>query len=156
MLWTAIIGPSGTTKSPALEAALAPLYRRQALALRDHREAMQRYGVESGEYQMQLKAWQARGRAAGEPQPEPPCEPVLERFWCSDVTVEALAVRLQSSPRGLLIVRDELAGWFGGFDQYKGGKGGDCAHWLTMHGARNMLVDRKTGERPTYCVRRAS
>ena len=27
---------------------------------------------------------------------------------------------------------DELAGWLGGMDQYKSGRGSDSAHWLSM------------------------
>ncbi len=54
------------------------------------------------------------------------------------------------------MIRDELAGWVGGFDQYKGGKGSDTAHYLTMHGARDLLVDRKSADRRTTIVRRAA
>jgi hypothetical protein len=48
-----------------------------------------------------------------------------------------------------------LAGWLGSFDAYKNGKA-DSAHWLTMHGARNLLVDRKgAGQKPIYVPRAA-
>src|SRR5262249_38478819 len=50
----------------------------------------------------------------------------------------------------------ELAGWIQGFGQYKGSKGADSAHFLTMHGARNLLVDRKTGDQTTIYVPRAA
>ena len=68
--------------------------------------------------------------------PTPPPKPVCRRLVVSDSTIEAIADRLQESPRGLLLARDELSGWINGFGQYKGGKGGDASHWLTMHGAR--------------------
>ncbi len=74
-----------------------------------------------------------------------PEAPIADRCWTDDATTEALAVLLQQNPRGLLMVRDELAGWFN-FDRYAGGKGGgDAAKWLKMFGGRPMVVDRKTG-----------
>jgi hypothetical protein len=71
--------------------------------------------------------------------------------------VEAIAPLLQANPRGLLLSRDELAGWIGSFDRYTGGKGSaDAAHWLSMHNGEEIVVDRKTGNPPTICVPMAS
>src|SRR5262249_9740784 len=70
---------------------------------------------------------------------------------CSDITVEALADRLCSTPRGTLVTLDEMAGWFGSFNQYKSG-GADVAHWLAMFGARALKVDRKTGDKTTMYI----
>ena len=75
---------------------------------------------------------------------------MCQRFHCCDITVEAIAKRLAAAPKGLLLATDELAGWLGSFDRYTNGKG-DVEHWLTMHGARDLMVDRKTeGQRPIY------
>ena len=69
-------------------------------------------------------------------------------FWCS-----LLAPILLANPRGLLMARDELAGWIGSFDRYSGGKGGaDAAHWLSMHNGESVTVDRKTGRPRTIHV----
>ncbi len=156
VIWAAIVGESGTLKSPALDAPLKPIRERQAEAMKEFIEAMNRYLAQCGHFEAELADWKRKGRKAGEPQPEPPEKPVCERFWCSDITVEALAERLSNAPRGLLLVRDELAGWLKGFDAYRGGKGGDTAHWLSMHGARDLLVDRKTGDKTTIYVRHAA
>jgi hypothetical protein len=43
-----------------------------------------------------------------------------------------------------LLVRDELAGWIGGFDRYTGRHGGDVAHWLSTYTGEDFLFDRKT------------
>jgi hypothetical protein len=53
---------------------------------------------------------------------------------------------LLNAPRGLLMVRDELAAWLGNFGRYsKGGNGGgESAKWLELHGGRTVMVDRKT------------
>ena len=45
---------------------------------------------------------------------------------------------------------DELAGWIGSFDAYRSGGGKDRPHWLSMHGARPVKVDRKTGNTLLY------
>jgi len=156
VLWGAIVGDSGTTKSPAADAATRPIKRRQARAIEEYRRSLEIYQEALEEYRLALDDWKKSGRKRGEPKPEEPEQPVCQRVYCSDVTVEALADRLHENPRGLLLARDELAGWIRSFDQYKGGRGADTAHWLTMHGARDLLVDRKTGDRKTIFVPRAA
>jgi CRISPR-associated protein Cmr3 len=42
----------------------------------------------------------------------------------------------------LILARDELSGWFGGFGAYKGGSGSDVATWLEMYGGRAYFTDR--------------
>jgi hypothetical protein len=55
------------------------------------------------------------------------------------------------------MARDELAGWIGSFDRYAKGRGGsDAAHWLTVHTAQPLIVDRKTGVPATIYVPQAS
>lgn len=154
ILWSAIVGDSGTMKSPALEAALHPVKRRQEKALDTHTFALADYDGQKLTYEKELAAWKKKS-AAGDP-PEAPEEPVLARTWADDLTVEALASLLQSQPRGLLVACDELASWFGGFDRYAQASGGDSARWLEMHGGRSMQVDRKTGDQKTIFVKRAS
>ncbi|GAG45810.1 unnamed protein product, partial [marine sediment metagenome] len=105
VLWTAIVGPSGTQKSPAVDLALRPMRDMQ-------QAAMAKDGT---------------------------------RYLCSDITVEAIAELLEANPRGLLLCRDELSGWVASFDAYKQkGRAGDTAHWLEMHRAGPVIVDRKT------------
>ena len=74
----------------------------------------------------------------------------------SDHGQPALGVLLSANPRGLLLARDELAGWFDGFDAYRGGRGGDVAHWLEMYQGENLVVDRKTGDSPLIDVSNAT
>src|SRR5262249_54642159 len=60
--------------------------------------------------------------------------------------------------RGLLLARDELAGWIGSFDRYagKGKAGADSANWLSMFNAESIIVDRKTGIPRTIHVPQAA
>jgi hypothetical protein len=140
VLWTVLVARSGSMKSPALELALKPVYRRQDEAMGRHVEAVERYRADRLSYERDLAAWK-RGQG-GEP-PAEPAEPNAERCIVDDCTIEALAARLSENPRGLLVGRDELGAWFGSFNEYKGGKGGDAPKWLSMHGARALIVDRK-------------
>lgn len=57
---------------------------------------------------------------------------------------------------GVLVVRDELAGFFGGIAEYKGGKGSDLGHWLACWQASPMTVDRKTGPKKMIHIPRAA
>src|SRR5262249_48001100 len=128
------VSPSGTLKSPGLDAALAHVRQLQDAAVEEWKEAKKAYKKEDDE-------------------DEPP---VCKRYLVADTTVEALAVRLQENPRGLLLAREELNGWLASMDAYKAGKGGDVAHYLEMHRAGQLLVDRKTGAEPLIHVPRAA
>jgi len=157
VLWCVLVGDSGTLKSPAIDAATKHVRQRQAKTMEIHRQAKEEYEKDLAQHKIDLDQWKhGGGRKKGEPPPEQPIEPVCERFTCSDVTVEGLAVLLADNARGLLLIREELSGWIGGFDQYRNGRGSDTAHWLTIHGARDLLVDRKTGDKKTIHVRRAA
>jgi hypothetical protein len=65
----------------------------------------------------------------------------------ADVTTERLGALAAGLPRGLLLVRDELSGWLGGFDRYGGG-GSDRAFALEMYGGRSYVVDRMKSPEP--------
>jgi len=156
VLWIAVIAESGTQKSPSLEAALKLLQDRQTEAFIRHEEALEQYERDLTDHKAAVEEWKRTGRKNGDPPPDPLEEPIAWRIIASDVTVEALATLLKNQPRGLLLVRDELSGWLGSFDAYRGGRGGDAAHWLSMHRAGPMSVDRKTGDRKTIFVPRAA
>jgi hypothetical protein len=154
IVWAAVVGDSGTLKSPALEIALRAIRKRQHTAIKRHTEAMAQYQDDLMRWEKDLAVWK-RSKADGDP-PAKPEELKADRYWCDDVTVEALAVLLLNQWRGLLLVRDELSGWLGGFDRYAQGKGGDVAKWLEMFGGRSMVVDRKGGNPRTIYVPRAA
>ena len=156
IIWTAIVGESGTSKTPAFKVVMQPMRDRQRKSLESHADAMKEYEADLAHYDKALSAWK-RDKKTDAPPPAKPDTPQAARFVVSDTTVEALAPLLQSNPRGLLLARDELAGWIGSFDRYAGGKGGaDAAHWLSMHNGESLVVDRKTGNPRTIYVPQAS
>jgi len=127
--------------------------RLQADGFRKHAEAMEQYERDKLTYERDLAQWK-RQKGDSDP-PEKTEEPKAERFVCADATIEALGPILESNPRGVLLARDELAGWLGSFDQYKSGRGGDTASWLELHRTGPLIIDRKTGKRITYVPRAA-
>ncbi len=147
VFWAVIIGESGTLKSPAMDLALEVLNSLQDQAFRDYEEAFRKHELSLINHEAALKEWKTQGRKRLEPPPESPEEPIAERFVCEDTTVEAIAVLLLNQPRGILMKRDELSGWINSFDAYKSARGADVAHWLSMHRAGSLTVDRKTGRK---------
>lgn len=156
VLWCAIVGESGSLKSPAIDAALGRIRQRQAKALSEFKKELEVYDRELEVHKADMNEWRKSGHKSGEPAPLPPEKPTSGRCWCSDTTIEALAAILGDAPRGILVIRDELSGWLRSFDAYKSGKGADVAHYLEMHRAGHLLVDRKTGDRTTISVPRAA
>ncbi|MFG0259831.1 MAG: YfjI family protein, partial [Phycisphaerales bacterium JB041] len=145
IIWTAIVGESGTQKSPAFKLALQAITEAQKRAFAEHAASMDSWEVEYAKWEKEHAAWK-KDPDLIEPPPEPE-RPRPRRYLVSDTTTEALAPILLENPRGLLIVRDELSGWINSFDRYSGsGKGGaDAAHWLSMHDGAELTIDRKMG-----------
>ena len=156
ILWTAIIGESGTAKTPAFQLVMKPVRERQHTALQRHAEAEREHQTELAWHKKKLGQWEKLTESSEEP-PRKPDEPQAERLSIEDTTVEAVAPLLAGNPRGLLLARDELSGWFGSFDKYASGKGGaDAAQWLSMFGAGTLTVDRKSGTPKTISVANAA
>jgi putative DNA primase/helicase len=143
-LYMAVVSPPATKKTPAAKAAIAPAWRKQA-------QLRQKYREEREAYDAEYRQWEAEKRRAvqhGEPPPEPPDEPTLDRTVVEDTTVEALATILESNPRGVLDAPDELSGWARAMNQYKSGKGSDRQFWLSVWSNSPSAVDRKGRAEP--------
>jgi hypothetical protein len=122
-LWGAIVGRPSAMKSPAMQAALAPIYAIEdelrekweeeiraaeiddALSSLDAKDARKKAekALKSGDREG------ARGILTSlvEDDDEPPCP----RIVVNDTTVEKLGELLNENPRGLLLIRDELSGF---------------------------------------------
>jgi hypothetical protein len=130
ILWTAVVAPSGSVKSPAADYALRPVYKREKIAA-------ERYEQEMAEY-----------KDAVENDRDPSEKPTRDRYRMGDVTREAVAQVLKENPRGVLLARDELATWLGSFDRYANGSA-DLHAWLAFYESRQETVDRVSGENVT-------
>ena len=156
VVWAAIVSESGTMKSPAQSLALKMLSKAQEWRLEEYPEMLDQYKRDKLLHEADVSLWKKSGRSKGEPPPEEPKEPQPVRYLVNDATIEALAELLENNPRGLLVSCDELNSWLGSFDQYRGGRGGDAAKWLSIHRAEGLIVDRKTGAKKTIFVKRAA
>jgi len=156
ILWGAIVGDSGTAKSPAFALVMRPVQQYQQKAIKRYANAVKSYEVELVRYEKALSQWKRDGDSSDAP-PENPVAPQPERFIVSDTTVEAIVPVLLANPRGVLMSRDELSGFFGSLDRYAGGKGGaDAAFWMETYFGACVVVDRKTGPMRTISVPSAS
>lgn len=144
VLWTIGIGRSGVMKSPPLDLALAPLREVERGAFQDHAANMADHERAIEQWERDRAAWRKRRADDDDDPPSKPAAPICTRYTTADCTVEALSGILSGNRRGVLMARDEVAGWLRSFDAYRGGKGGDEARWLELHRAGTLLVDRKT------------
>jgi hypothetical protein len=125
-LWAALIGPPSAKKSPIIAAATGPLCRLDV-------EMMRAWQKRVAEYEG-LTAEEKKGRT----------RPPQTRLRIEDATVEAAQQVLEGSPWGVLLLQDELSGFFGAMDKYNGGKGAqaDRAFWLRSFNGGQFALNR--------------
>jgi hypothetical protein len=123
-LWGGIIAPPGFMKSPVIQAATRPLNQIQTEWRREHEEAMEDYAREKEEYELRRAAWKEeykaaskKGSAAPDRPTDPPEEPTLRRLIVNDATFEALHQTMSENLAGILVIRDELTGWWSQLDR---------------------------------------
>jgi hypothetical protein len=153
-LWGAAIGRPGSMKSPAISAALAPVnaIERELLAgweaEKGDEEIEQRIGkLEAKSAERDAKAAlregdrdRARELLAASGDDDDDGRP-MPRIVVNDATVEKLGELLNENPRGLLLVRDELAGFMAKMndERYQG----DRAFYLEAYnGDKSFVYDR--------------
>lgn len=154
-LWTAVVGDSGSSKTPGaaciLREVLPEIERRMVGDFPDHLAA---WRVASETAKAKEEQWRNDVRAAqkeGLPPPMPPTdnpgpEPQAPRLRQNDVTIEKTAALLATAaPKGLLIVRDELAGWLSGMTAYNDA---GRAFWLESWGGGPYRVERQKSPDP--------
>ena len=149
-LFLAVVASPGSMKSPAAKVALKPVYKKQDEYKNVYLAKKAEHERDLREYEVEKKDAAKEGRAA----PPPPLAPAMQRSIASDTTVEALVGILEENPRGLIVHRDELTGWVRSMDQYKGGKGSDRQHWLSVWDAQPLVVDRKSRDREPIILNR--
>ena len=72
--------------------------------------------------------------------------PVLDHLVLTDTTIEALLYAVEQSRAGVIIVADELLGWFRSMGQYKAAKGNDRQTYLSLWNGKAIIVNRKRDE----------
>jgi putative DNA primase/helicase len=125
-LWGAIVGRPGTLKSPALGEALRHVRHLEADEYARHVGVFAEWEVTSEITKARRGSIVRKGarssadasiiKAEALAVQEVP-NPMERRFLVNDTTVEKLGEVLAGSPRGVLVVRDELTGWLSGLDK---------------------------------------
>lgn len=130
-LWGAIISRPGMLKSPALAEALRPIRRLAAKAQKEHKQLILSVGVKLESlhtHEAAIKGFLRRAhegkhqhgttaeleeslRVVAEQIEELETSAVERRYIVNDTTTEKLGEIMAANPRGLLLERDELAGW---------------------------------------------
>jgi uncharacterized protein DUF3987 len=158
-LWLGAVGDSGNGKSPGADCLLRdvlPEIERKMVA--DFPERLLEWRVSQEFRKAAEERWRDEVRAAekrGAPAPLPPIataaasEPQSPRLRQTDVTIERVAT---AAPKGLLIVRDELAGWIDGMSNYNlSGR----EFWVEAYGGRPYRVERQKYPEPIEIPRLA-
>jgi Protein of unknown function (DUF3987) len=122
MVWACTIGDPSTGKSPALKPIEKIALRIQTMYDAAHNKVIQ-------EYDAKLNAWKETGK---DPEAKP-TKPIAKLFHISDITIEQLVTDCSENPRGLMLVRDELAGWFCSHSKYSKNGVSDSPSWLSIY-----------------------
>lgn len=155
-LWGMLIGRPAIMKSPAMKAVRGPLEMLAERASQEYKKALQ-------QHEMDVEVWTIRKKAAQEvykkaikdsledstSQKKPvqfhaeisPIKPKQKRYKTEDATTEKLGELLVDNPQGMLLFRDEIAGWLNSFE--KNGREGDRQFFLeSWSGNQEFDVDR--------------
>ncbi len=161
ILWVALVGNPSSGKSPALESVLSIARKIEQEGAEGLKGKLRQYEADRLAALCVRQDWEKQVKEATKtihpvpPLPEAalePAKPERPRIMASDTTPEALARLLACQPKGLLITRDELAGWLGSFNRYSGGQGGDRAFWLEAYGGKPYVIDRARNGGETVTV----
>jgi len=149
-MWVAVIGFSGTGKTPGLDVTRRALSliergRKQKIAelQRDHETRAQKAKAEKKKWETAV-AEAVDAKLPVPPKPADATEPgpfVAPRLSLSDSTIERLAVLLEARPQGLAFVADELARLFLNMKRYSNGQ--DNEFWLEAWDAKHFVVERQ-------------
>jgi hypothetical protein len=118
VLWSLIIGPSGSGKSPAQKAMLKPLNEIQRALLADYQRTKD--AAKDGDDKVKRP-----------------------RIIVNDATIEALSEVLRDNERGVLVATDEFESFLGSLDQYRRGAASrDRGEWLRLFDGGPHTVER--------------
>jgi uncharacterized protein DUF3987 len=149
-MWVAVVGFSGTGKTPGIEVTRGVLSEIER-ARKDKITEMQReHESRAQKAKAERKKWEkavAEAVEANSPAPPKPAnamEPgpfVAPRLCLSDGTIERIAVLLDVRPQGMAFVADELARLFLNMRRYSNRQ--DNEFWLEAWNGKHFVVERQ-------------
>ena len=148
-LWTAIVGFSGSGKTPGIGVTKRALSLIESTRKSQIAELQRRHETKSQTVKAAAKAWKDEVEEAVKANLPPPEMPVAAmdpgifvtpRLYVSEATIERHAVLLQARPRGTLLMSDELASLFLNMGRYSNGS--DKEFWLEAWNGQHYVVER--------------
>ena len=131
VLYMALVGKAGTTKSHPLSFALQPIVSQDSISFAAYELANKEY----------KDAISAPKQAQANNTAPPPDKPVWSKTIVVDATPEALAQVHNYNKRGIALYKDEFAGWFKNFNRYSNGS--EMEFWLSQWSGKPISIDRK-------------
>jgi hypothetical protein len=142
ILWTALVGPPSSGKTPAMDTALKMVraIERRPASNRDEiwrqlREEHERKVAQFGEEARRALPNGTRMPRGPGPEPDPP--PLPEPLTASDATLDVLVDALQRSSRGVLLPCDERSDWLDRMVR----DDSERAFWLSAWSGRPFLIE---------------
>ncbi|MFC7411880.1 YfjI family protein [Hydrogenophaga atypica] len=162
-IWGAIVAQPGSKKSPAISQAHAPIAWLNHEAQQAFTSSHAQYRADAVARELEIANLKAEikklkpgqlvpatpgGPATRDPRQElmallqtPLVEPKPKRYYTNNSTIEALEGILETNPRGVMVLCDELTGWINSFE--RSGREGERQGYLTAwNGADSHHVDR--------------
>lgn len=169
-LWGAIVSPpSKSLKSASFRAALAPLIQLEASAVEEFKKLDKEHQAAEMVHDAQRKNLQDKLKSAvsGSSKVDliqlqrdlqtnlenEPDKQQLKRYMSSDSTKEKLLGLLKGNPRGILVCRDELAGWIAtlGMQKHEADRAFYLESWNGNSPYTEDRIDRGTTSVPNLC-----
>ncbi len=155
-LWGMVVGRPSTLKTPSIAAVMKGLKRLEAKEMNDYQKAKGDYDAMADVVKIRMDASKKKlktqfGKKSGvdmeaaaqqlREDSELPPEPVCKRYLTNDSTIEKVGELLSKNPQGMMVFRDELAGFLRRLD--KDGHEEDRTFYLeSWNGDGNFKTDR--------------
>jgi hypothetical protein len=134
LIYGAMVDSPGRGKTPIGRTILRPVIEIE----REMREA----------HAAELREWKKKCQEAAQNKDnETPAPPTGKELVLYDFTLESAYRVLQASPRGVIVFRDEIAGWVNSMNQYKQ-KGSEEQFWLENYNSGMVKINRQNRDRP--------
>lgn len=131
-LWLALVGKAGIGKTPSISNITFPLTTLNSKEIKKYVQSKQKYT----DYQCLSKKEKELVEEIKEPN--------KTQFIVNDITLEALVELHDENKNGIGVLKDELAGWLKGMNQYRAGA--DLEHWLSSWNGKEINLNRKTSK----------
>lgn len=149
ILWIASVGAPSSRKSPGADPIMSIINEMERAYLAEYQTAYGEWARKNEESALVQAHWEKQVADAisngitptAKPDSLKIQEPICQRIMINDTSIEKAGALSAENPRGLLLFRDELLGWFGGIGRFSARERGR-AFWTEAFGGRGYVVDR--------------